>query len=91
MLRLMDRPTTTRLTLTVQLELDADSFSGRADDDRGAGREFSGWLGLIAALDELIERAPGRRDEQDGGPHRTDDGDSLSDAGPGERGVETSC
>lgn len=94
MLRLMDRPPPTRLTLTVQLQLDADSFTGRADDDRGAGRDFSGWLGLIAALDELIERAPGRQDERDqqpGGPHRSDDSDDPSDASPGERGVETSC
>ena len=90
MLRLMDRPTPTRLTITVQLELDADSFSGRADDDRGAGREFSGWLGLIAALDELIEGAD-PRGEQVGGPRGNDDSDSPSDAGPGERGVETSC
>lgn len=92
MLRLMDRPTPTKLTLTVQLQLDADSFSGRADDDLGAGREFSGWLGLIAALDELIVSAPGRRGH--GGPHddgSDDDSDSHSDASPGERGVETSC
>lgn len=85
----MDRPTATQLTLTVQLQLDADSFAGRADDDLGAGREFSGWLGLIAVLDELIDTAPARRREQleRGGP----DSDSNSDASPGERGVETSC
>lgn len=88
MLRLMDRPTPTKLTLTVQLQLDADSFSGRADDDLGTGREFSGWLGLIAALDELIVGAPERRGH--GGPH-DDDGDNHSDASPGERGMETSC
>jgi hypothetical protein len=86
MLRLMDRPAATQLTLTLQLQLDADGFAGRADDDLGAGRAFSGWLGLIAALDELIDTAPARRREQ-----RERDRPDDSDASPGERGVETSC
>ncbi|HST43127.1 MAG TPA: hypothetical protein VLK58_26615 [Conexibacter sp.] len=73
----MDRPTPLTLTLTVQLHLDEDAFTGRALDDLGADREFSGWLGLIAALDELIDTAPAR----------SRDNDAASE----ERGVETSC
>lgn len=76
MLRIMDQPTPLTLTLTVQLELGDDAFTGRALDDLGADREFSGWLGLIAALDELIDTAPAR---------------TRDDAAPDERGVETSC
>lgn len=80
----MDRPTPLTLTLTVQLQLDEDAFTGRALDDLGADREFSGWLGLIAAIDELIDTAPARsRDERD---HHED-----TDAASDERGVETSC
>lgn len=82
MLRNMDRPTPITLTLTVRLQLDDEAFTGRADDDLGGGRDFSGWLGLIAALDELIDTAPARsRDPRD------DDPDAASD----ERGAATSC
>jgi hypothetical protein len=74
----MDRQKPTTLTLTVQLQLDDDTFTGRAGDDLGADREFSGWLGLIAAIDELIDTAPARSRDRD---------TSSND----ERGVETSC
>jgi hypothetical protein len=83
MLRIMDRPTPLSLTLTVQLQLGDDAFTGRALDDLGADREFSGWLGLIAAIDELIDTAPARSRK----PDDPDDPDAASD----ERGVETSC
>jgi hypothetical protein len=63
----MDR---TRLTLTVELELDDDAFSGCASDDAGARRQFSGWLGLIASIDDMIaaatERSREQRDDRDG-------------------------
>ncbi len=56
----MDRPTPLTLTLTVELQLTDDAFTGRARDDLGAERDFHGWLGLIAALDELVDTAPAR-------------------------------
>ncbi len=56
----MDRPTPLTLTLTVELQLTDDAFTGRARDDLGAARDFHGWLGLIAALDELVDTAPAR-------------------------------
>jgi hypothetical protein len=82
MLRNMDRTTPTTLTLTVALQLEQDSFTGSARDDLGAAREFSGWLGLIAAIDELIDTAPARM--RDG---LLDEQAARHD----ERGVETSC
>jgi hypothetical protein len=42
-------------TITLELELAGDWFTGRATDQTGAGRSFSGWLGLIAAIDELAQ------------------------------------
>lgn len=47
------------IDLTIQLELstDADAISGRLTADNGESQEFSGWLGLVAALDALVESA----------------------------------
>jgi hypothetical protein len=61
MLLNMDRTT---LTLTVELELDDEAFSGRASDDLGASRQFTGWLGLIASIDDIIGTATARSREQ---------------------------
>ena len=74
-LQLMDRPTPLTLTLTVELQLTDDAFSGRARDDLGGERDFHGWLGLIAALDELVDTAPARSRDEEGEP----------------RDLETSC
>jgi hypothetical protein len=82
MLRNMDRTTPTTLTLTVELQLEQDAFTGRAQDHLGTTREFSGWLGLIAAMDELIDTAPERVREA-----LRDDQVASHD----ERGAETSC
>lgn len=81
MLLAMDRTTPTTLTLTVELRLEQDAFHGHAQDDLGAAREFSGMLGLIAAIDELIETAPAR----------SRDGSHPDQAGSDQRGTETSC
>lgn len=61
MLRNMDRTT---LTLTVEIELDDDAFRGCASDDQGASRQFSGWLGLIASIDDMISAATERSRDQ---------------------------
>jgi hypothetical protein len=82
MLRFMDRTTPSTLTLTVELQLEREAFTGRAQDDLGADRAFSGWLGLIAAIDELIDTAPER--------FRARLRDELA-AGSDERGAQTSC
>jgi hypothetical protein len=42
------------ITLTLQLDSDGDSLSGSVSDGNGGCREFSGWLGLISALESLL-------------------------------------
>lgn len=65
MLRNMDRTT---LTLTVEIELDDDAFKGVASDDHGTSRPFSGWLGLIASIDEMVGAASARSHDQQSDP-----------------------
>jgi hypothetical protein len=52
------------ITLTLTLQAEGESLIGFATDARGDRREFSGWLGLIAALDSILGAAPtsARRD-----------------------------
>ncbi len=40
--------------IELELELHGEEVRGRALCDGGPPREFSGWLGLIAALDALV-------------------------------------
>ena len=44
--------------LTINLRLDAseDCLTGLATDGNGGRREFCGWLGLLAAIDALLEK-----------------------------------
>ena len=46
-----------RITIALELRLAGDSLTGRATDDTGANRSFSGWLGLVTALDGLVSAA----------------------------------
>ena len=55
------------VTITLQVEVDGDDVRGAASHvgghgDRGAGaddpRVFTGWLGLIGAIDALLGFAP---------------------------------
>jgi hypothetical protein len=50
----MDAGTT---TICLELKVAGDALKGRAVADSGAERAFSGWLGLVAALDELLAGA----------------------------------
>jgi hypothetical protein len=52
--------------ITVTLELDAagDSFTGSARDATGARKDFSGWLGLISAVEELLAPTTTQGDAQ---------------------------
>jgi hypothetical protein len=47
-----------RITITLELRVTGDSFTGRATDGYGFAREFSGWLGLVSALDWFVPGAP---------------------------------
>jgi hypothetical protein len=40
--------------ISLELSLDGDSLTGRASDEAGTRKEFSGWLGLMAAIEALI-------------------------------------
>jgi hypothetical protein len=40
--------------ISLELSLDGDSLTGRASDGAGTEREFSGWLGLVSAIEALI-------------------------------------
>jgi hypothetical protein len=42
------------LTVTLELDLAGDSLSGRVIDPDGAERPFSGWMGLVGVLDNLL-------------------------------------
>lgn len=44
--------------LDLDLELRGDEVHGRAATVGRPDRDFTGWVGLIAALDALVERRP---------------------------------
>ncbi|HEY2651835.1 MAG TPA: hypothetical protein VGI50_07940 [Solirubrobacteraceae bacterium] len=59
---------TSPLRLTVDLEVDGKQISGRAGDGLGQPERFTGWMGLISAVDRLLERDAGRAHGDDGAP-----------------------
>ena len=44
----------TSIHIDLDLELDGGCLSGRARNDSGPVREFSGWLGMVGAIDALL-------------------------------------
>jgi hypothetical protein len=50
--------------ITLDLEVTDDFLSGLARNGSGPGRPFSGWLGLMAAIDELLAEA-GRKESDE--------------------------
>jgi len=44
------------LTINLSLDVEDDCLTGLASDGNGGRREFSGWLGLLAAIDALLEK-----------------------------------
>jgi hypothetical protein len=47
------------LTVTLELELDGETLTGKATDGNGTVREFTGWVGLLGAIDLLCEPCGG--------------------------------
>jgi hypothetical protein len=43
--------------IAIDVRLDRDEISGRADDGTGEPKAFQGWLGLLLALDRLLGNA----------------------------------
>ena len=46
----------TRDTIRLEIEVAGESLYGRAISEGGLTRDFTGWLGLVAALDTLITK-----------------------------------
>jgi hypothetical protein len=42
------------IAIALELQVNGDSLSGRLTGEGGITREFTGWLGLIAAIDALV-------------------------------------
>ena len=54
--------------LALEVRFDAEPIEGRLFDDAGAlDRRFSGWLGLMAAIDAARPPGSNPRDERNGG------------------------
>ena len=55
----MNRMDVDRVTLDLRLELDRDSIGGQVSANGQPPRDFSGYAGLIAALESIrLERVP---------------------------------
>lgn len=50
--------TSRAVTITLELRLAGDELDGRASNGDGEGRPFSGWLGLLVAIDQMLNAAP---------------------------------
>ncbi len=60
----MSPRTDTRTRITLDLRLSEDYLSGTARNGAGSGREFSGRLGLMSTIDELLAEAGDPKEEQ---------------------------
>ena len=49
--------TSRAVTITLELRQAGDELDGRASDE-SQDRPFSGWLGLLVAIDALLQNAP---------------------------------
>jgi hypothetical protein len=52
--------TSRAVTITLELRLAGDELDGRASDEHGTDRPFSGWLGLLVTIDSLLNAADER-------------------------------
>jgi hypothetical protein len=50
-----------RRTLTLEVDPSADPIAGLVRAEDGAERDFSGWVGLAAALERALQRTPGEQ------------------------------
>jgi hypothetical protein len=52
------------VVIRLELQVAGQSLTGRASDATGVEREFSGWIGMVAAVDALLSRpAPAAADQ----------------------------
>jgi hypothetical protein len=54
------------IRISVELRMSGDCLTGRVSDGTGLDRPFSGWLGLLAAIDSLLpgQAADSNQEEQ---------------------------
>lgn len=52
------------VSVGLELRVVGDSLIGRAWSGMGAQRDFSGWLGLVAAIDALLADSNGASQEE---------------------------
>jgi hypothetical protein len=43
------------VNISLELHIEDDELVGRARNGTGEGREFLGWLGLLCAIDALLD------------------------------------
>jgi hypothetical protein len=55
--------TSRAVTITLELRQAGEELDGRASGD-GESRPFSGWLGLLVAIDALLAAAPDAAEER---------------------------
>ena len=51
----------TRVTITLELCVEGDTFSGRATTSTDQAMSFAGWLGLLSAIDALVSARDNRQ------------------------------
>ena len=56
--------TSRAVTITLELRLAGDELDGRATDETGTDRPFSGWLGMLVTIDSLLEAAPAQAPDE---------------------------
>jgi hypothetical protein len=55
---ILSRMDSRSITITLELDVAGESLTGSATDGTGASRTFSGWLGLVTALDRFVNAGP---------------------------------
>jgi hypothetical protein len=45
----------TRVTIDLDVDVAGEFLSGHASNGQGAQRDFRGWLGLVGAIDALLD------------------------------------
>jgi|1185.fasta_scaffold1356440_1 hypothetical protein len=64
--RILSRMDSRSITITLELDVAGESLTGSATDGTGAARTFSGWLGLVTAIDRLVSAHPTDARQEDG-------------------------
>jgi hypothetical protein len=72
----------TRIAITLELESPGAMLTGRVTGQNGETKDFTGWLGLVAAIDELIAGRCGIPTDSGGASRTAGNGLACFSAGP---------